>query len=163
MVDSRLPFGAVCFMMAAKYTMRKIIAYIGDFLIVCQSRGRTLETLNALISVLRKLGFRIIHNKVVNPTTRLTFLGLILDSLQMTIKLPRDKVDDLKTALMSSLNKQKWTKQYIQHITGKLSLEEEALAPIRLAAAMEADITWWLDYIYTFSGIARLADNCQQL
>lgn len=193
MVDTRLPFGAsrsvgifhsltqaVCSIMAAKYGMCKIVAYIDDFLIVCQSRDQALETLNTLIALLRKLGFWINYNKVVGPATRLTFLGVILDSVQMTMELPQDKVHDLKTALISSLNKPKWSKQYIQHITGKLSWATQciyggrfflrrlldSMLPLkkpwhrtRLTAAMKADIAWWLEYIDTFNGTVRLVDN----
>ncbi|KAK2158180.1 hypothetical protein LSH36_175g05066 [Paralvinella palmiformis] len=155
--------------------MCNIIAYIDDFLIVCQSSEQALETLNTLISLLRRLGFSINYNKVEGPSTRLTFLGVILDSVQMTMELPQDKVNDLKTSLINALNKPKWTKRYIQHITGKLtiyggpfflrrlldsmSLLKKPWHRTRLTAAMKADITWWLEYIDIFNGTVQLVDN----
>ena len=188
MVDTQLPIGAsrsvgiihsltqaVCSMMAAKYGMCNIIAYIDDFLIVCQSSEQASETLNILISLLRRLGFWINYNKVEGPSTRLTFLGVILDSVQMTMELPQNKVNDLKTSLINALNKPKWTKRYIQHITGKLTiyggpfflrrlldsmlLLKKPWHRTRLTAAMKADITWWLDYIDIFNGTVQLVDN----
>ena len=78
----RLHRQAVCSMMAARYGMRNILATMDNFLIVCQSRDQALETLNTLISLIRKLGFWINYSKVEGPSTRLTFFGVILGSVQ---------------------------------------------------------------------------------
>ena len=49
------------------------------------------KTLAILIKLLRKLGFHIHWGKVVDPTNKITFLGIELDSISMSIRLTREK------------------------------------------------------------------------
>ena len=43
-----------------------------------------------MISVLRDMGFSISWKKVSQPSTKTTFLGIIIDSMEMKLSLPED-------------------------------------------------------------------------
>ena len=71
-VDCRLPFGAsasphifntltqsVRHIMAEKYGITGIIAYLDDFLLVASTHQQCMENLNCLMKLLRRLGFSI--------------------------------------------------------------------------------------------------------
>ena len=133
MKDTRLPFGAslsvgifhrltqvVRRMMVCKgYDLT--IVYLDDFLLVSKSKAVCAEALETLILLLQKLGFMIHWGKVIDPTTCITFLGIELDSITMTLRLPEEKLHALKDELQSSLKRNRFTKRQLQSLAGCLS------------------------------------------
>ena len=100
MRDTKLCFGACLspgvfhrLIQAVKRMMARrgydlVIVYLDDFLIISQSQIECQIALNILIQLLRKLGFSIHWGKVVDPTNKITFLGIELDSVAMILHLP---------------------------------------------------------------------------
>ena len=97
------------------------IVYLDDFLIISENKHVCAEALRVLIQLLRKLGFMIHWGKVVDPTTRITFLGIELDSSSMTLRLPEEKLLHLQQELQSSLSRNRFTKRQLQSLAGHLS------------------------------------------
>ena len=52
-----------------------------------------MDALNLVISLLRKLGFHINWKKVTDPGTKIVFLGVKIDSVNMCLRLP-DAIPD---------------------------------------------------------------------
>ena len=191
--DTRLPFGArrsvgifhrltqaVRRMMARKgYDLT--IVYLDDFLIVSKSKKVCAEALNVLIQLLRKLGFMIHWGKVVDPTTRITFLGIELNSISMTLSLPEEKLLLLKQELQSSLSKNRFTKRQLQSLAGRLSWAASVVKGgrvflrrifntirmlrhnahrVRISSDVRKDLLWWSSFISTFNGRSTLIDQC---
>ena len=125
MTDTRLPFGACLspgifhrLTQAVKRIMiRKghdlLVFYLDDFLIISNSKQACAEALSVLISLLRKLGFSIHWGKVVDPTQKITFLGTELDSIEMSMRLPQDKLCKLKEELQGFLGRKRATKRQL--------------------------------------------------
>ena len=97
MIDERLPFGtkkspqifnlitqAVREMMKSR-GYNTIICYLDDFLIVTQTFSECMQALNELLCLLWRLGFQFKYNKLEGPTRTITFLGITLDSVTMTV------------------------------------------------------------------------------
>ena len=63
-----------------------LVTYLDDFLITAETESQCAEALNCLIQLLRELGFAIHWDKVADPTTKIIFLGIELDSIAMTRK-----------------------------------------------------------------------------
>ena len=106
-VDTRLPFGAslspevfndlsqaVVRIMGSK-GYHSIIAYLDDFLVVGDSYADCNNKMTALLQLLRRLGFSINYSKVEGPKQCITFLGIVLDSVSMTLKLSEKRINDL--------------------------------------------------------------------
>lgn len=190
--DTRLPFGArrsvgifhrltqaVRRMMARKgYDLT--IVYLDDFLIISESKQVCAEALRTLIQLLRKLGFMIRWGKVVDPTTRITFLGIELDSVSMTFRLPEEKLLLLKQELQSSLSQNRFTKRQLQSLAGRLSWAASVVKGgrvflrrifntirllrhnahrVRITSEIRKDILWWSNFIGTFNGRSALLDQ----
>ena len=192
LVDTRLPFGArcspgifnelsqaVCRIMRNK-NIPSVIAYLDDFLIIAESKELCIQYLNTLISLLRKLRFAINYNKVCGPTQRLTFLGIVMDSVKMTLELPQEKLDELRLLLQKSISCPKLTKRQLQSIAGKLNWATQCVyggrfylrrlqskinslsSPwhrTRVTAPMRADMQWWLDFIHVFNGTTPMVER----
>ena len=111
MYDTELPFGAaksphifqrlssaVCRIFYHLYAFTAI-AYLDDFLIFGDTYEQCNRALLLMISLLRCLGFCINWNKVVGPTTRITFLGVNIDTVNMSLSLPSEKLTEFTDLL----------------------------------------------------------------
>ena len=87
--------------MMARKGYNLLLIYLDDFLIIAESKIQCAEELNCLVQLLRKFGFAIHWGKVVDPTTKITFLGIELDSLEMTLRLLRR---NFKTFMMNYIH-----------------------------------------------------------
>ena len=74
-----------------------------------------------LITLLRKLGFNINWKKVVDPSTRITFLGIGIDSIAMCLRLPDEKFIQVRHELSLFLNRKRASKRQLQSLAGKLN------------------------------------------
>ena len=73
-----------------------IIAYLDDLLLIGKTKEEAMEARDSVIYLLTNLGFTINWEKsVMEPTQKIEFLGMILDSREMTISLPRGNILNL--------------------------------------------------------------------
>ena len=192
MVDTRLPFGArrspevfneltqAVRRIIQKRGHKRIIVYLDDFLIIGENYDDCLTSMQDLMFVLRKLGFRLNYKKIEGPVKCLTFLGLALDTVKMTISLPTDKLVELQKSLRSIYQKSKITKQGLQSQAGKLNWAtqcvyggrfhlrrildrimslEKPWYRTRVTLEMKKDIEWWLTFMNAFNGKTAMVDN----
>jgi hypothetical protein len=90
--DISLPFGVksavLLFDRLTQAFIRKLrsegiaaaLGYIDDFWVSAETEEKRFHAYNRLIELLEDLGFVVNRNKCVPPTTRLTFLGIELDT-----------------------------------------------------------------------------------
>jgi len=181
--DSALPFGARKspgifhrLTQSVRRMMKRrgftVIAYLDDFLLIADTKDQCLAGLDALISLLRMLGFSIAWKKVVGPTQALVFLGILIDADRMTLQLPTEKVSQLKLLLTRYSTKVRASCRQLQQLAGKLSWAAtvvtggrvylqrvlDLLRPLqkpqhkaKLSAEFYADIQWWLSCLDIFN------------
>ena len=191
-VDKRLPFGArlspeiftelgnaIIRIMASK-GHPSVVVYLDDFLVTGKTKEECQQTFDVLFQLLRKLGFAINFQKLVSPTQRLTFLGVILDTNSMTLELPKDRVTELKELLKTALQKPKLSKHQLQSIAGKLNWATnciyggrfflrrifDKIATLKrpfhrtgVTKDIKDDIQWWIQFIDIFNGCTPMIDN----
>ena len=133
MVDERLCFGArkspsiftqltqAVIRILANIGHSGIVCYVDDFLIVAETHAECLETMSVLQKTLRALGFHINYKKIEGPSHHMNFLGVLLDSRNMMIELPEEKIIELKRILSNLITKDKITKRQLQSLVGKLN------------------------------------------
>ena len=103
--------------------------YLDDFLF-CGERntGRCKLILDTFHSIVDELGLPLAEEEMERPTTALTFLGIELDTVQQTSKLPEKNLADLKVRLASMLQK-KVTLRELQEMVGHLNFACRMVAP----------------------------------
>ena len=157
-----------------------LIVYLDDFLIIADSKEKCAAALNCLIQLLRKLGFAIHWGKVVDPTTRITFLGIELDSVSMSLSLPTNKLDTFKQELKEFLQRKRASKRQLQAIAGRLSWAAGVVKGGRvflrrifdqisilkhvshkavISPEMRKDLLWWYTLLETFNGRSAIRDQ----
>jgi hypothetical protein len=177
-VFNRITQGVKAIMAANGY--KNIVIYLDDMLVIGATYEQCLRTMNALLRLLHRLGFHINYSKMEGPVQRLTFLGIVLDTLSMTLCIPHDKMQDVRNSLLRVNGARKITKRQLQSLAGKLSWLTQCIhggrfhvqclfdriselgCPwhrTRVTVDMRKDIKWWLDFMHLFNGLTPMVDN----
>jgi hypothetical protein len=77
--------------------------------------------LNTFSDVCKKCGVPLVEDKTVFPTEILTFLGVEIDTIAMELRLPQNKLVEIKNRILSLLNRKKETLKNIQSLIGVLN------------------------------------------
>ena len=84
----------------------RIVIFLDDILLVASSFAECVEQLSLLRKLLESLGFVINDAKSqLQPTTRICFLGFIIDSISMELLLPDDKLQKIISACLNLVSK----------------------------------------------------------
>ena len=68
--------------------------------------SKSYESFHTLRDLLLELGFDISEKKVVKPATKVTCLGIDIDTLQFTVSIPPEKTAEILTECQMWANKQ---------------------------------------------------------
>ncbi|XP_078000553.1 uncharacterized protein LOC144453148 [Glandiceps talaboti] len=191
MYDTRLPFGArkaphvfhritqSVRRMMARRNYNALVVYLDDFLIIADDYQSCVAALNTLLRLLRKLGFYIAWNKVVGPSQKLTFLGIDIDTVSLTLQLPPAKLNELHLLLLEFSSRKRASRRQLQSLAGKLAWACRVVKGGRtflrrvldnmnklckpshkllLSEDFHLDIAWWLRYLHVFNGTHKFID-----
>ena len=143
-----------------------------------QPRGSVLFTASCYtVYICNRLGVPLALDKCEGPTTCIAFLGIIITTRAMEIRLPHDKLCRIKEELRQWQAKKRCTRQELQSLTGLLQhaatvvrpgrtflrrlydLVSTAKAPghhLYLNTAAQADLAWWGLFIDAWNGLSVL-------
>ena len=189
-VDSVLPFGLrsapkifTALADALEWVVRRagvetLLHYLDDFLIVAHPASEQCsEDLRKLRHVFARLRIPVAMEKLEGPTTQLTFLGIELDTHRMVLRLPQEKLRELRTLLAQWCTWRYCRTRDLQSLVGKLQHACKVVRPgrtflrrmfellkgtrrhqpfIRLNAAFRSDLTWWYSFLEHWNGISML-------
>ena len=157
-----------------------VVVYLDDFFIKADTLANCAAALDTTIKLLRKLGFQINWNKVIDPCTKLTFLGIEIDSIEMCLRLPNDKLVKVRQELALFQKRKRVSKKQLQSLAGKLNFCASVVYggrvysrriintinsmradnhKVKLNGGIQADIQWWHSFMSTFNGKSMLLDK----
>ena len=156
----------------------RIVNYLDDFIAISSSFEKCFECQSIILNLLRFLGFHVSYEKVTPPSTCTTYLGIEVDSMEMVLRLPENKLVKLNELLVNHLKREKISKFDLESLGGLLahcshvvrggkifckriySLYKELLRKnrksIRLPSDVKADIRWWSSFCRCFNGVAKI-------
>ena len=184
-IDFRLPFGlrsspgifnrfadAVCWILQNIYNLPLTIHYSDDYFFLALHPDAAHHDFERALQAFRDLGLPVAIEKTVPPTTSLPFLGILIDSSDMSMSVPETKKADTLQLLQSWKSRRKCTKTELLSLTGKLSHICKVVRPgriflrrlfdltknvkaghhhIYLNENSRGDIEWRLDFLPTWS------------
>ena len=193
MHDTRLMFGArlsastfnrltqaVVRIMKTRGRGANVLVYCDDFFITHERKEECRKIMNELMGVLRELGFAINYNKLVAPSTKITFLGVEINTVAHTLALPREKMAELIAEGRRAGARASMTKRELQSICGKLSWAAQVIYGgrthlrriidattklarphhrTRLTQEIRRDIQWWTEVAATHNGCTKILCN----
>ena len=192
-VDKCLPFGlsASCalfekFSTFLEWCIKKaadsdnMIHYLDDFCGGAKDHVEAQVLLTTALEVFKDIGVPVAEEKVEGPVTSLKFLGLVVDTVAMEVRIPEDKLVDLRLTLRQAIERRKMTLQEIQSLVGKLNFCCRAVAPgrafcrrlidatiglrhpfhrTRVSIGMREDMLLWQKFLDHHNGITFMADQ----
>ena len=193
-VDTVLPFGLrsapkifTALADALEWMIRRqgvqtVLHYLDDFLIVGQPNAdQCAVDLQRLLEVFASLRVPVVMEKLEGPTTRLVFLGIELDTKSMCMRLPPEKLEELRVLLGEWQSRKFCRISELRSLVGKLQHACKVVRPgrtflrrmfdllkgaaprrqpfVRLNAAFRSDLAWWRVFLATWNGVSLLADR----
>ncbi|XP_078333005.1 uncharacterized protein LOC144625574 [Crassostrea virginica] len=153
--DKTLPFGlsyacqlfekfssALQWILENKFQVPHCVHVLDDFLFIGPPNASVCySSLLAFYSLAKDLNLPIKSEKTVYPTTTLTFLGLELDTVKFEVRLPSDKLEELKSKIQSFQNKRTATLLQLQSLIGSLNFACAVVPPGRAFLRRIIDLT----------------------
>jgi hypothetical protein len=137
-------------------------------------------TLQTFQDICKLWGVPVAEDKTVEPTEILTFLGIEFDTLAMELRLPSEKLVELKHTLEIFVQSKRVTLRQLQSLIGLLNFACQVVSPgrafcrtlidatcnirkphhrIRVSKSMREDIKVWLTFLSEYNGVTVITDN----
>ena len=193
-VDKAMPFGCSIschtwelfatfleFCVARQSQYRSLLHYLDNFLFGGRKgTNHCACILSVFMTKMRSLGVPVASEKTEGPTTKLSFLGLELDSSEMTIRIPKAKIEEICQKILVMLSRKKCTLQQMQSLIGSLNFACRAVVPgrpfcrrlinaicgltkphhhLNITVSMKEDLKLWLKFFEDFNGISVFHDR----
>ena len=188
--DTRLPFGLRSAPMifsavadALQWSFRRqgvtwVSHYLDDFITLGPPGTATCQSnLEQMLSSCARLGVPVAPGKCVGPATVLVFLGFELDTEEMIVRLPQEKLQRTMSLVQEWMSKKGCRKKELESLLGHLQHAATVVRPgrtfvrrviellarfrrddhwIRLNAATRSDLMWWQKYMEGWNGISMM-------
>ena len=166
------------------YSVRYLLHYLDDFLSLGPAGSSACaDSITIARSVFSRLGLPLHPSKCEGPTPVLIFLGIELNSLTQTARLPHDKLISTLELLGQWASKKWCTRTELESLIGSLHHVTKVVPPgrtflrrmidllcafrspshpIRLNCEFRRDLAWWLEFLHSWNGVSffRLPSIC---
>lgn len=160
-------------------------SFLDDSLLVSESEQECMMNVHATVQLFRSLGFTVHPGKLVlHPALSIQYLGVIIDSKSMTVRLTDERKDNLMKCCKQLLKAKKLTIRDLAKVIGKIMasfpavkfgplhyrhLEEAKKAALRkakgcydgpafLSLSAKAELHWWLENVSNAQNDIALSD-----
>ena len=190
-VDLVLPFGLrssgaifnkfaslVRWIIIHHYQHSDIVNYSDDFFAVLDTQmAHAIAQLDNIIQAFQDLNIPLAEDKIEGPSTLLTYLGIVINSLRMTIEVPDEKLLETTISLNKWYKRRTCTKRELKSLIGKLGHICKVVRPgrmfsrrlidlsttvermhhhITLNSETRADINWWLEFLPQWKAVSMI-------
>ena len=157
----------------------RLVIYMDDVLIMAHSKEMLREHVYQVLFLLENLGFIVNSKKsLLSPSQEIEFLGMIVNSQTMEIKLPGQKIKKIKQEARQILDHPRPSAQEVSQLLGKLNATSPALqiaplfcralqtclkqvlAPnplnyqviVKISHQAREDLEWWEQHLMSWNG-----------
>ena len=159
-----------------RYNVANLMHYLDDFLMArpaCSNQcARNLQT---SLAVCRSLGLPLHPGKCIGPVTRLVVLGIELDSIEQSTRLPADKLANLQELIQSWRSRRWCARRQLESLIGHLNHAAKVVwpgrtflrrmidllccfrsrdHPIRLNSEFQLDVQWWHEFLASWHDVS---------
>ena len=155
--------------------------YLDDFFFAGNHGTNDCQILmGTFYSVCKRLNVPVAEEKTVGPSTTIEYLGLTIDTQEMVIKIPKDKIDELCENILFMLNSKKVTLKHLQSLAGSLAFCTRAFPAgrtfsrriyaslckaskphhfIRVTNFMKSDLLVWKEFLHNFNSLSYIPEK----
>jgi hypothetical protein len=138
------------------------------------------HNLAVMLNTCSDVGFAVNPAKVVQPSTEMEFLGIIIDTDKLELRISQERLNNIIQELDEWQGKKKAKKRDLLSLIGKLSFISKVVRSgrtfirrlidlskrvkhlhykVKLNKAAQGDIQWWVDYLPTWNGKGMFHDQ----
>lgn len=168
------------FCVKSKMSSGELIHYLDDYLGGNLCYASCKSNMQIFQEVMSELGVPLAEEKTEGPTEILVFLGLLLNSKDMTVRIPSEKIAQIREKILYVLSKQKVTLKEMQSLIGSLNFCCRAIAMgrpfcrrlidktcgltkpfhhLRITQGIRRDLQMWLHFFQRHNGISVFHDR----
>ena len=139
--------------------------------------AHAIAQLDNIIQAFQDLNIPLAEDKIEGPSTLLTYLGIVINSLRMTIEVPNEKLVETIHSLNKWYKRRTCTKRELKSLIGKLGHICKVVRPgrmfsrrlidlsttvermhhhITLNSETRADINWWLEFLPQWKAVSMI-------
>ena len=157
--------------------------YLDDFIMLGEPDGVSCtRNLQLILEVCRELGVTVALEKCEGPSVYIVFWGIEIDCVSMEMRLPRDKLEQLKETIKNWRGSKSCMKRELLSVIGQLGHACKVVKPgriflsqmiklstvakqlhhhIRLNHSFRCDLEWWHVFLEKWNGVSLLWDSVQ--
>ena len=113
------------------HTGYDVINYLDDYLFVAYFTSECNRQVKVFLNICKDIQFPVSLEKTVWASTKLVFLGLLLDTVLQTVSIPKEKVDKAMNLIDIFLSKRKVTVYQVQQLCGVINFLCKCVIPGR--------------------------------
>ena len=187
MEDLRLCFGLRCapyaFTQYSNFVVKccgklgadRCVNYLDDFVVLGGSEKDCAHAQDTLHRVLVNFGFEVAEKKVTPPRQKFKYLGIMIDSVSMTVSIDEDKLHRVKSEVLKLLDVQSCKRVDLEEVAGLLAhcatvvkggrtfarriyntLRDTVGEVVLLDEIIQQDFLWWASFVTWFNGKAKV-------
>ena len=191
-VDVCLPFGSrsspcifnafadsLQWILVTKFALAALTHYLDDFFLCAFSLSDGLYKMELVQTVFNLVGVPVALDKLEGPSQVISYLGIEIDSINSVIRLPDDKLFELRTMITTWLNRKKCTKRELLSLIGSLSFACKVIRPgriflrrlidlstsvsklhhhIDISSCVRLDLVMWSNFLQSWNGSSFLPE-----
>ena len=105
--------------------------YLDDFLFVAEDEAKCNRMVRIFIRICEEIGCPLSFDKTEWASTKVIFLGLLINGVTYTVSIPVEKREKALSLLEYASNKKKVTIKFVQRLAGTLNFLNRAIVPGR--------------------------------
>ena len=155
----------------------RCINYLDDFIVIGNDYQECDEAQKILHSVLCSLGFVVADKKVIPPCQVITYLGIVINTVDLTLSIGDEKLSRVISCVNELKDKRWCARKLLEQTAGLLAHcatvvrggrtftrriydllrdTKPECSRIRLTELAALDLEWWASFIVSFNGKARM-------
>lgn len=169
------------FVVKQKSPVGNVKHYVDDYLFAGKANTSDCKCiLECFFESTARLGVPIALDKTEGPTTSITYLGLEIDSVEMVVRMPMQKVQEIITKIKFIKAQKKVTLKCMQQLIGVLNFATRVIVPgrpflrrlinstcgltkpfhhLRITKPVKQDLDMWLMFFERFNGVSVFHDR----
>ena len=153
----------------------EVINYLDDFA-GAEHDDEALQSYNILRNTIANYGLELSSDKCRPPSHEMTFLGILANTLKMTLEIPGEKLQEIIVLLNEWTRKLFVNIKQVQSLVGKLNFVAKCVKPARLfisrmlefmsfmpeegqvslSEEFQLDVIWWIEFLHKCNGISMM-------
>jgi len=167
---------------AVEYMVRSLLGivhvehYIDDFVVIHPQQGGCNDAVQRMLALFAKLGLPVAPDKIDGPAQLMVFLGVLFDTINMTLSLDADRLHAIEAMLADWAQRKSASREELQSLIGTLGFASKVVRasriflrrmigqlktiPMHAAASrqyhlsdrFQRDVRWWRTFVRAWNG-----------